>query len=104
MFQIVLFGSGISSYLSVPTDTSHVPPERNDFLLLDHILEVGGCPVECHALDGLSRLAGVLEKAIKTLIGHSRDETEVCRVVTSNALRHLNSAAQRFAACCHHRR
>ena len=43
------------------TDASHEPPEGNDFLLVNDVLQVGGGPVKRHLLDGLSRLAGVLD-------------------------------------------
>ena len=48
------------NYLSVPADASHEPPEGDDLLLVDDVLQVGGGPVQGHPLDGLGRLAGVL--------------------------------------------
>ena len=49
------------TYLSVPADTSHEPPEGDDFLLVNHVLEVSDGAVQGHALDGLSCLAGGLD-------------------------------------------
>lgn len=47
--------------LGVTADTSHEPPEGNDFLLLNHVLEVSDRTVEGHTLDSLGCLAGVLK-------------------------------------------
>jgi len=49
--------------LSVATNTTHKPPEGDDLLLGDDVLQVGLGPVEGHLLDGLGRLPGVLEVA-----------------------------------------
>ena len=48
--------------LSVSTNTTHEPPERNDFLLGHDVFQVGCGPVEWHFLDGLSCLPCVLRK------------------------------------------
>ena len=41
-------------------DTAHEPPERDDLLHVDDVLEVRRGAVKRHLLDGLSGLAGVL--------------------------------------------
>merc|ERR1719278_2519550 len=47
--------------LGVAAHSSHEPPEGNDLLLSDHVLQILGGPVEGHGLDGLGRLPRVLE-------------------------------------------
>ena len=44
-----------------PNYPFHLPPEGDDLLLGDDVLEVGLGPVQRHLLDGLGCLAGVLE-------------------------------------------
>ena len=43
------------------TDASHEPPEGDDLLVRDHVLQILGGAVQGHGLDGLGCLAGVLE-------------------------------------------
>ena len=50
----------ISSHLCVTADAAHEPPERDDLLHADDILEVLRGAVQGHLLDGLGGLAGVL--------------------------------------------
>ena len=48
------------SHLRVAADAAHEPPEGNDLLLGDDVLEVLRGTVQRHLLDRLGRLAGVL--------------------------------------------
>ena len=47
--------------LSMTTNSSHVPGERDNFLLAHHVLQVGGGSVKRHLLDSLGGLTGVLK-------------------------------------------
>ena len=42
-------------------NSTHEPPEGDDLLVRDHVLEILGGAVQGHGLDGLGCLAGVLE-------------------------------------------
>merc|ERR1712243_79675 len=53
--------------LSMSADASHEPAEGDDFLVLDDVLQVLDSSVQGHLLDGLSRLASVLE--VNTKVG-----------------------------------
>ena len=54
----------------MPAHSSHEPPEGDDLLLVDDVLEVGGGAVQGHLLDGLSGLAGVLKHEKGTQLAH----------------------------------
>ena len=54
------------------SDASHVPPEGDDLLLGDDVLQVGHGAVQGHLLDGLGRLAGVLKEDDQLKIGDRR--------------------------------
>ena len=56
------FVAKTATNLSVATDASHEPPEGDDLLLGDDVLQVGHGAVQGHLLDGLGRLAGVLQR------------------------------------------
>ena len=62
----------VISYLSVPADAAHEPPEGDDLLHGDDVLEVDVGPGQVHALDGLGRLAGVLKEDDQLKIGDRR--------------------------------
>ena len=47
--------------LGVAADSSHEPPEGNDLLVGDHVLQILGGAVQGHGFDGLGCLTGVLE-------------------------------------------
>ena len=44
------------------TNAAHEPPEGDDLLLGDDVLQVGHGAVQGHLLDGLGRLAGILQR------------------------------------------
>ena len=54
-------GGAVDLGLGVAADTSHEPPEGDDLLVTNHVLEILGGAVERHRLDGLGCLASVLE-------------------------------------------
>merc|ERR1712198_440367 len=47
--------------LSMTSNSTHKPPERNDLLMSDNILQIFGGTVQRHRLDSLSCLSGILE-------------------------------------------
>ena len=47
-------------HLGVTADTAHEPPERDDLLHVDDVLEVRRGTVQRHLFDRLGGLAGVL--------------------------------------------
>ena len=49
------------SSLCVTSNTSHEPPEGNNLLVGDHVLQILGGAVQGHSLDGLGCLPRVLE-------------------------------------------
>ena len=54
-------GSPVHLGLGVTADTAHEPPEGNDLLVGDHVLQILGGTMQGHGLDGLGCLASVLE-------------------------------------------
>ena len=47
--------------LGVAANSSHEPPEGDDLLVSDHVLQILGGAVQGHGFDGLGCLTGVLE-------------------------------------------
>merc|ERR1719370_2310119 len=54
-------GGSMNLGLGVAANSSHEPPEGDDLLMGDHVLQILGGAVEGHGLDGLGCLASVLE-------------------------------------------
>ena len=54
-------GGAVDLGLGVTAYTSHEPPEGDDLLVRDHVLQILGGAVQGHGLDGLGCLPGVLE-------------------------------------------
>ena len=79
----------IRPHLSVSPDSAHEPPERDDLLHVDDVLEVLVGAVQRHLLNRLGRLAGVLEEdQVTRCSGHLRglrglavQETRLTRMV-----------------------
>merc|ERR1719244_1628017 len=54
-------GSTVNISLSMTSNSTHKPPERNDLLMSDNILQIFGGTVQRHGLDSLSCLSSILE-------------------------------------------